>query len=255
MAYLSKIAKATGFTSTATKQCDDSPDQSTPPANSVTQTGHSPTSPTTRTSRWLMDTSPVKDAALHKVKGARVVKLHRNKHRKRSSFWHLPIVASLFDRNNDAESGDADSDDPDSDLESDLDGETIVNDEDIMDTVEEDTLLANPIECEQHEKHQIKEEDSEAGWMLRDRHHQDMNDPGLTEWTVEESWFLERLANRGREPLINRTWCLDFTWMPKSAFAYKPEQPFIQPIHCSMYRGKSRVCLFLQLTFRRETQS
>ena len=272
MAYLSKLARATGFTSTATKQCDGSPVRSASPANSITQTDHTPETPATPITRWLMSSTPavpVKYPALHKVKGARVTKTRcdKKKKQKRKSFWGLPFISSLFDQSNNAESEDPESDvegdfesDPDSDLESDLassverdiegdfesdlDGDTVFDDEDVMDTTEVD----NDRTLTDSKRYQ-ELQDKDAGTILRYRHYQDYEDPALAEWTAEERWFLARLENRGREPLINRTWCLDFTWMPRLAFAYNPEEAFIQPIHLTMYRGKFVFPLFTNWLF------
>lgn len=167
------------------------------------------------------------DKILHKVKASNITKSSQEKRKKRSSFWGLSLLASLFGRDKNAE--------PDDDLE----GDTFVAADDPIPSIEldgETTLVEGDGD---HEK------DVNIGrpdYTLKDYRsdkYLNYNDPRIKEWTGEEDWFFRRLRNRGAEPLFDHTWTMDFPTFPDSLFTKDSNQVYFTHNGCSLYRGQS----------------
>ena len=163
-----------------------------------------------------------KDATLHKVKEAKIAKANASTTQKRSSFWGLPLLASLFGRNK-ASNGDE------------LEGDTIVNDENQAQDTEKGndfTLVANG------DDYVEEEQEEDAHQTLKDYRKNSYDHFHVDEWTSEETWFFTRLRYRGREPLFDHTWFKDFDFFPDRLFTNDPAQVLINNNHCTIYRGE-----------------
>ncbi len=222
MAYLSNLAKVTGLASTTIRQRNDSLPESSPISRSSTQSGSGPESPTDRITRGRNRSSPAKDAALHKVNGGKIAKPSNDKHNRRSSFWSG--LASFFGSSKTTEGDD-------------LDGDTIVNSDDSMETVEQDdddTLVPHrPRRAELLYKTAL-----EGRKRHRDEQVLRSDAPPPTQWTGDESRLVANIKTRGRKPLFDRTWFMDFSYFPDSAFTADPDEALIKHNHCTIYRGK-----------------
>ena len=226
MAYPSTFAKAMTPRSAAIDRSKQSAEPPSP-SKSTTLLNGDPMSPTKRTARWLERSAPVKDAALHNVRGAKITKPGQTKHKKRSSFWGLPLLASLFG-NSKATGG------------NNLDGDTFINSDDGVEATQHDNDLTLVTDGDYYQELQ----DDDKGRTLKNygrNHLADYDDPQLAEWTDEETWFFARLRSRGREPLFDRTWFMDFPWFPDRVFTHDQSQVLINNKHCTIYRGTSRV--------------
>lgn len=165
-----------------------------------------------RTRRWLEGTPPnITPSApdLHKVSGSRVVKDNgRNKKEKRKSFWGLQLLSGLFGKEEDEKD------------ENGLEGDTIVENENLLPATELDndsTLVED------------NEEDTKAEFE---------DDPVVLQRTDEEIWLRTKLSRLGREPLLPRSWNMDFSTFPDYLFSSDPARSFVNNNHTTISHGK-----------------
>ena len=179
-----------------------------------------------RTQSWLEAPSPDKIQStpnLHKVKGSRVVKANgKNSKEKRKSFWGLQFLSGLFGKEQD----DKDHDE--------LEGDTIVEDEDPIRTTELDndlTLVEDNEELNRAESASLQTEE------LSDRN-LSFHDPQIQQRTEEETWLFNRLSRLGREPLLPRSWNMDFPTFPAYLFSSDPARVFVNNNHTTISHGE-----------------
>lgn len=226
MAYLSNLVKATGLVSPATQHCTHSSTISVTVSSNTRRLVRESMSPTKRTRRWLEASTPVEETVIHKVKSSKITKRGRDKRKNRSSFWGLPLLANFFSKKQTAETED-------------LEDDTISHDDTLIPTTESEkdfTLVADSGDYD--EEGLVKKTERTLQDYHSDRYH-DYNDPGFKEWTDDEIWFFTRLRNRGREPLFDHTWALDFPTYPDSLFTKDSKQIFINSINTTIFRGKT----------------
>jgi len=227
MAYISNFAKAAGLVS---QHRADPSSKSTTISGDMRRLDRESMSPTKRTKRWLEAPTPVKETTIHKVKGSKITKPGHDRHKNRSSFWGLPLLANFLGKK------------PTIGIDN-IESETAIGDDTPVPTTEYDndsTLVADGDDYDEEfrvEKTERTLQDYRSDCNL------DHNDPRFKEWTDDENWFFTRLRNRGREPLFDHTWAMDFPTYPDSLFTKDPNQVFINSTNCNLYRGKS---LFLQ---------
>lgn len=179
-----------------------------------------------RTQSWLEAPSPDKiqrTPNLHKVKGSRVVKANgKNGKEKRKSFWGLQFLSGLFGKEQDKKDHDE------------LEGDTIVEDEDPIHTTELDndlTLVEGNEELNKADSASLQTED------LSDRN-LSFHDPQIQQRTEEETWLFNRLSRLGREPLLPRSWNMDFPTFPAYLFSSDPARVFVNNNHTTISHGK-----------------
>ena len=178
-------------------------------------------SPMRRTRRWLEGPSPnITPSApdLHRVSGSRVVK-HKgqNNKDKRKSFWGLQLLSGLFGKEQDEKGGDG------------LEGDTIVEDENSLPATEPD----NDVTLVEYNEEVIKakfEEPSDKRFGF--------HDPRVQQRTKEETWLFNKLSRLGREPLLPRSWNMDFPTFPAYLFSSDPARAFINNNHTTISHGK-----------------
>ena len=172
-----------------------------------------------RTQRWLEGPSPnmiQSTPDLHKVNGSRVVKANgQNGKDKRKSFWGLQLLFGLFGKEQD-EKGDDE-----------LEGDTVVEDEDPIPATELDndfTLV----------------EDNEESIIFEELSDQSVSyyDPQVQQRTDEDSWLFNKLSRLGREPLLPRSWNMDFPTFPAYLFSSDPARVFVNNNHTTISHGK-----------------
>ncbi|KAL6719199.1 DNA mismatch repair protein Mlh1 [Lecanora helva] len=192
--------------------------------------GLHPMGPTPSPSKRARAPSPASDHVLHKVNGAKIGK-DDNKQR-RSSFWGFPLISKFFGKN-EIPGGDE------------FEGDTIVNDDSTAQDTEQDEYSTFITDADGHGEERKAEEDKQTLREYRSDSYLGYDDPRLAEWTDEETWFFTRLRNRGREPLLDRTWFKDFMFLPDRLFTTDPARVLITSNHCTSYRGIrafSRLC-------------
>ena len=179
-----------------------------------------------RTQSWLEAPSPDKiqsTPTLHKVKGSRVVKANgKNGKEKRKSFWGLQFLSGLFGKEQDEKDHDE------------LEGNTIVEDEDPIHTTELDndpTLVEDNEELNKTDSASLQTEE------LSDRN-LSFHDPQIQQRTDEETWLFNRLSRLGREPLLPRSWNMDFPTFPAYLFSSDPARIFVNNNHTTISHGK-----------------
>ena len=208
--------------------------QSPPPRRSSTPSSESSTisqldqlrnqqtvSPMRRTRRWLEGHSPnITPSAPdpHRVSGSRVVKhKNQNKKDKRKSFWGLELLFGLFGKQQD-ETGDDE-----------LEGDTIIEDEHSLPTTE----LDNDVTLVEVDGEIIKVEFKEESDKSLGFH-----DPEIQQRTSEEKWLHHKLSRLGREPLLPRSWNMDFPSFPDYLFSSDPARTFINNNHTTISHGE-----------------
>lgn len=223
MAYLPSFTKVTGLVSPAARRSNGS--SATPSSDMQDLDLHTP-SPTKRTEAWLQASNLTTEMNLHKVKGSRITRADRTQPKKRSSFWSLPLLANLFGKNQTSEVDD-------------LEGDTVIDQDTPIATTEEDndfTLVVN--EGDYYEDTKLEKTERTLQDYHSDRHldHKSGSNEG---WTEDENWFFMRLRSRGREPLFDHTWAMDFPNYPDILFTKDKRQVFINSTNCNLYRGES----------------
>lgn len=233
MAYLSNLAKATGLVSPATQQRTRSSTTSITVSSDKRRLDRESMSPTKRTKRWLKASTPIEETVIHKAKSSKITKRSRDKYKQRRSFWGLPLLANFFSKKRSSEIDN-------------LEGDTIGHD-DTLDPATEGDQDSTLVEDRADYDEEVLEEKTER--TLKDYHSDrnlDYNDLRFKEWTDDENWFFTRLRNRGREPLFDHTWALDFPTYPDSLFTKDSNRVFINSINATIFRGSSllyRLCL------------
>ena len=148
---------------------------------------------------------------LHKVKGSRVVKANgHNGNDNRKSFWGLQLLSSLFGKEQDEKGDDQ------------LEGDTVVEDEDPVPATE----LDNDFTLVEENEGSIEEQSLSY------------HDPQVQQRTDEESWLFNKLARLGREPLLPRSWNMDFPTFPAYLFSSDPARVFVNNNHTTISHGK-----------------
>ena len=224
MAYLSAFARASGITTPASKDRTPSSIDSTSTPEPEHPLDRRTMSLIKRTQQWLEGPTPKKDSNtvnLHKVKGSRITK-SPSKKEKRKSFWSLELLSSFFGKEQKEETTD------------DLEGETYVEDDEPLPTIEHDhdfTLV------EDYEDEDKAANTKRALKDVNDRY-LDYTDPRIKEWTNEEIWLFNKLQKRGAEPLLISTWTRDFSTFPDQLFSQDENQVFINNIHTSSGHGR-----------------
>ena len=174
-----------------------------------------------RTRRWLEGRSPnvtPSDPDLHRVSGGRVVKdKGRNNEDKRKSFWGLQLLSGLFGKDEDENRDDG------------LEGNTIVEDENSLPATE----LDNEVTLVEYNGEVIKAEFEEQSDKSFGFH-----DPAVQQRTSEETWLRNKLSRLGREPLLPRSWNMDFPTFPAYLFSSDPARAFINNNHTTISHGK-----------------
>ncbi len=175
-----------------------------------------------RTQRWLEGPSPNTTQStpdLHKVKGSRVVKDNGQSSKdKRKSFWGLQLLSGLFGKEQD-EKGDDE-----------LEGDTIVEDEDPVPAIEPDNEITLVEDNEEVIEAFPFEEQSDQGLSY--------NDAQVQQRTNEETWLFNKLSRLGREPLLPRSWNMDFPTFPAYLFSSDPARVFLNNTHTTISHGK-----------------
>lgn len=223
MAYLPSFTKVTGLVSPKARSSNES---SVTASSDIRGLDRQTPSPNKKTRAWLQASNSTTEMNLHKVMGSKITKADRSQPKKRTSFWGLPLLANLFGKT------------PTSEVD-DLEGDTVIDQDTPIATTENDidfTLVVN--EDDYYED--VKLEKTER--TLQDYHSDRPLDykSGFNEgWTEDENWFFMRLRSRGREPLFDQTWAMDFPNYPDNLFTKDPRQVFINSTHCNLYRGKS----------------
>ena len=183
-------------------------------------------SPMKRTQSWLEAPSPNKIQStpdLHKVKGSRVVKAKgQNGKDKRKSFWGLQFLSGLFGKEQD-EKGDGE-----------LEGDTIVEDEDPISATELDnefTLVEDTEELRKSES---------ASLRFEELSHQSLSfyEPQIQQRTDGETWLFNKLSRLGREPLLPPSWNMDFPTFPAYLFSSDPARVSINNNHTTVSHGE-----------------
>ncbi len=226
MAYLSNLARATGLVSPATQHRTDSATISTTVSSHKRRLNCESMSPTKRTKRWLEASTPVEETVIHKVKSSKITKRSRDRKEKRKSFWGLPLLANFFGKKQ-------------APAIDNIEGDTICDDDHPMPSIEADNDFTLVADGDDYDEDVLVEKTQRT---LQDYHSDrnlDYNDPRFKEWTYDENWFFTRLRNRGREPLFDHTWALDFPTYPDSLFTKDPNKVFINSINATIFRGKS----------------
>lgn len=232
MAYLAPIAKSRAIIapSNASSQCPSVPSMAPPKRKQPLD--RMALSPMKRTEGRIAGPSSKKEpgtASTNKVKTGRITKntntpVAKAQAKKRKSFfWNLPILSSLFSpRQNNKQVGD-------------LDGDTYVEDEDkgVKATPPQDTEYTMVVE-------DYDEDIKDAGCTLTANKEKTprRDDPAFKDWSTEEIWMFNKLANRGLEPLMKESWTFDFPSFPDYLFTRDPKKAFIDNIHTSDYHGK-----------------
>ena len=229
MSYLSVFTRANGPTtpqSPARRQSSISSSEtaSTPKLDRLLD--RQTLSPMKRTQSWLEAPSPDKIQStqnLHKVKGSRVVKANgKNGKEKRKSFWGLQFLSGLFGKEQDEKDHDE------------LEGDTIVEDEDPIHTTELDndlTLVEDNEELNKAESASLHTEELSNRSLS-------FHDPQIQQRTDEETWLFNRLSRLGREPLLPRSWNMDFPTFPAYLFSSDPARAFVNNNHTTISHGK-----------------
>ena len=225
MACLSAFVRASGITTTpASKDRTPSSINSTSTPEPEHPLDRRTMSPIKRTQQWLEGYTPKKDSNnvnLHKVKGSRITR-SPSKKEKRKSFWSLELLSSFFGKGQKEETTNG------------LEGETYVEDDEPLPTIEHDHDFTLVEDYEDEDKAANTER---ALKDVKDRY-LDYNDPRIKEWTDEEIWLFNKLQMRGAEPLLISTWTLDFSTFPDQLFSQDENQVFINNIHTSSGHGR-----------------
>ena len=179
-------------------------------------------SPMRRTRRWLEGPSPnVTPSApdLHRVSEGRVVKdKSQNNKDKRKSFWGLQLLSGLFGKEQDENGDDG------------LEGDTIVaEDENSLPATE----LDNDVTLVEYDGEIIKAKFEEQSDKSLGFH-----DPVVQQRTTEEKWLYTKLSRLGREPILPRSWNMDFPTFPAYLFSSDPARSFINNNHTTISHGK-----------------
>ena len=178
-------------------------------------------SPMRRTRRWLEAPTPNTTQStpdLHRVRGSRVVKdKGRNNKAKRKSFWGLQLLSGLFGKDQDENRDDG------------LEGDTIVEDENSLPATE----LDNDVTLVEYNGEVIKAEFEEQSDKSFGFH-----DPAAQQRTSEEMWLRNKLSRLGREPLLPRSWNMDFPTFPAYLFSSNPALAFINNNHTTISHGE-----------------
>ena len=183
-------------------------------------------SPMNRTQNWLEGPSPnttQNTPDLHKVRGGRVVKDNgQNGKDKRKSFWGLQLLSSLFGQEQD-ENGDDE-----------LEGDTIVEDEDPNRAIE----LDNEITLVEDNEEVIEAEQGRLPFEMQSDQGLSYNDSRIQQRTNEEIWLFNKLSRLGREPLLPCSWNMDFPTFPAYLFSSDPSRVFVNNTHTTISHGK-----------------
>ena len=163
---------------------------------------------------------------LHKVKGSRVVKANghngHNGNDKRKSFWGLQLLSSLFGKEQD-EKGDDE-----------FEGDTVVEDEDPIPATELDNDLTLV------EDNEGFNEAEPGRFPFEEQSDQSLSyyDPHVQQRTDEDTWLFNKLSRLGREPLLPRSWNMDFPTFPAYLFSSDPARVFVNNNHTTISHGK-----------------
>lgn len=224
MACLSSFTRVSGITAPASKYRTPSSINSAATLDLDHSLDRRTMSPVKRTQQWLEAPTPKKgpnNVDLHKVKGSRIIKSPSRKE-KRKSFWGLELLSSFFSKDQKEETTDN------------LDGDTYVENDEPLPTIEHDHDFTLVEDSEDGNK---AANTRRALKNVNDRY-LDYNDPRIKEWTKEEIWLFNKLQKRGVEPLLISTWSLDFSTFPDQLFSPDENQIFIKNIHTSSGHGK-----------------
>lgn len=184
-----------------------------------------------RTEKWLQENSPSKHTGgaldLRNVKEGRIVKKRgHDQRKKRASFWFLPLWFSGFGQ---SQSNDRKEED-------DLEGDTMIDDDDgsaaAADYDNDLTLVVDDYDGG------VKGGD-ETAHALQDSNDRylDYDDPRVQDWTEEERWLFTKLTNRGHEPLLHVTWIMDYPTFPDELFTNDESQVYINNAYGSIGRA------------------
>ena len=182
-----------------------------------------------RTQRWLEGPSPnmiQNTLDLHKVKGSRVVKANgQNGKDRRKSFWGLQLLSGFFGKEQD-ETGDAE-----------LEGDTVVEDDDPIPATE----LDNDFTLVEDNEEVINAEPGKLPFEEQSDQSLSFHDPQVQQRTDEETWLFNKLSRLGREPLLPRSWNMDFPTFPAYLFSSDPARVFVNNNHTTISHGKHPV--------------
>ena len=175
-------------------------------------------SPMKRTQSWLGAPSPNKIQStqdLHKVKGSRIVKAAKGQRGKdkRKSIWGLQFLSGLFGKEQDGK-GDGE-----------LEGDTLVEDEDESTLVEDTEKLSKSESASLH---------------FEELSHQSLSfyEPQIQQRTDGETWLFNRLSRLGREPLLPPSWAMDFPTFPADLFTSDPARVLVNNNYTTVSHGK-----------------
>lgn len=186
-----------------------------------------------RTQSWLEGPSPNRIQStpdLHKVKGSRVGKTKgQNGKDKRKSFWSLQFLSGLFGKEQD-EKGD-----------NELEGDTVVENEDPISANE----LDNDFTLVEDNEELIKAESASLHSEELSNQSLSFHNPQIQQRTDEETWLFNKLSRLGREPLLPRSWNMDFTTFPAYLFSSDPARVVVNNNHTTVSHGKHPTHLHL----------
>ena len=227
MSHLSALASASGL---ATAQAPARRPSTTTATVATPELGHlldrQTVSPMKRTKLWIEGPTPKKlqsTTDITSVRDGRITKLTgQNRKTKRKSFWGLQLLSNLFTKAQDEKRNDN------------LEGDTIVENEDPMSTIENDnefTLVGDNddvLEAKQMQRHL---EDQSGQNLLQD-------ESIVQTWSDEENWLFNKLARLGREPLLPHTWYMDFPTFPAYIFSKDPIGVLVNNTHTTLSHGE-----------------
>lgn len=183
-------------------------------------------SPTKRTKRWVEGPTPSQKTVIHRAKGSKITKPSSDKQKKRSSFWGLPLLAKFFSKQQTSEVDD-------------LEGDTILDGDAPIPTLADDNDFTLVADGNDYDEEVIDHKTERTLQDYRNDSKLEYNDPRFKEWTEDENWFFAKLRKRGREPLFDQTWAMDFPTYPDSVFTKDPNQVLINSTNGTSYSGKS----------------
>ena len=236
MPYLSVFARANGPStpqSPARRQSSISSSESASTPKLDRLLDRQTLSPMKRTQSWLEGPSPNRIQStpdLHKVKGSRVGKTKgQNGKDKRKSFWSLQFLSGLFGKEQD-EKGD-----------NELEGDTVVENEDPISANE----LDNDFTLVEDNEELIKAESASLHSEELSNQSLSFHNPQIQQRTDEETWLFNKLSRLGREPLLPRSWNMDFTTFPAYLFSSDPARVVVNNNHTTVSHGKHPTHLHL----------
>ena len=229
MSYLFSFATK-GQAPTTIAPSEASPNSSTSTVISPVQADRRVENRTKSGTQSPNQSSPVKDAVLHGVKRGKIMKPNHDRRKKRSSFFGLDRLASLFNGNKVDEDGD-------------LDGETLVNNDNNTNIIATGGQYGDSTPVVAHgDEYTRMVHGYHPGRSFTDYHGVQNNkydDARLAEWTETESWLMAKLRSRGRYPVFDRTWHIDFWWFPRKLFTSDTNRVIVNNTNANICRGKT----------------